>query len=259
MNNYLSQFFKSLLAVFFLLYFCQVNATTGGDDVLDISKRGLMFYEQKYSMIMDNITNAKTPGYKEKSIIVESGDLVSKVSIMANFITGPLKFTGNSMDLALEGNGFFTIMTAEGEMYVRDGRLKIDPYHNLVTVAGNFPIVGQNGLAISIPNNATMTADSDGNIKINGEIIDKLKIVFFKDKRLLKSYNSAAFFTTEANNKMDTDQPYRVIQGAYEESNTSLPQQLIEMDLNSRKYEAMTKVIQERMKLIQGSIDAAQK
>lgn len=107
-----------------------------------------------------------------------------------NFAAGPLSSTGNPLDLALNGEGFFVVQTPQGERYARDGRFHVEPAGKgadgkpigYLADAGGKRVMGEKG-PIAIPGGAAVAVSEDGSVIANpkdpsgGTVIDRLKIV----------------------------------------------------------------------------------
>src|SRR5689334_5923462 len=89
------------------------------------------------------------------------GTGVETNEVYTNFTQGPLKQTENPFDLALEGDGFMTVLTPQGERLTRNGAFVVNSDGYLVTKEGDF-VEGENGLIKLKLNN--FTVDTDGNV-----------------------------------------------------------------------------------------------
>jgi flagellar basal body rod protein FlgG len=89
---------------------------------------------------------------------------------------GALQKTGNDLDVAIQGPGFFVVKTAAGEMYTRNGSLQVSGKGQLVTAAGD-PVLGPKG-PISLPP-GSVSISPDGTISSNGAVAGQLKLLSF--------------------------------------------------------------------------------
>jgi flagellar basal-body rod protein FlgF len=89
---------------------------------------------------------------------------------------GALTTTGNPLDAAIDGAGFFAVQTAQGVRYTRNGAFQLDASGTLTTRAGN-PVLGENNQPIRVPPNATVQIGEDGSVLANGTRVARLLIV----------------------------------------------------------------------------------
>ena len=113
-----------------------------------------------------NLANAQTPGYRAERAYFQSvlaaedaetsqvGKAVNRFGLVGgsrlSFAQGPLRKTGNPLDIAIEGEGFFAIQTAKGIHFTRDGNFHRSQIGTLVTAAGE-PVLSQTKQPIAIP------------------------------------------------------------------------------------------------------------
>jgi flagellar basal-body rod protein FlgG len=225
---------------------------------------------KKMDVIANNIANVNTTGYKKDSIATQSfseelmkrlndpgpmpipfryavpiGKVTSGVfldTVFTNFASGSLVETGNALDLAMHGNGFFTVSVSDAfgrqaEMYTRDGDFALLS-GRLVTSDGS-QVIGNNG-PITIPE-GDISIDEFGNIFSNGEFIDTLRIVDFEDRSTLRSAKNNKFETTV--DSVFTAPEGRVRQGSLEGSNVVPAREMIELISINRTYEASQRAI----------------
>src|SRR5438132_1410204 len=95
---------------------------------------------------------------------------------------GNLEHTGNPLDLALEGPGFFAVQTKAGTLYTRNGTFRISASRQLVTSAGD-PVLGDSG-PINLPG-GDISISPDGTISVGGGVAGKLRVVSFDAKTQL--------------------------------------------------------------------------
>ena len=197
-------------------------------------------------------------------IVGKMGTGVELNELFTNFDQGALKETSNDFDLALDGNGFFTIATPWGERYTRNGSFQLGKEGILETKEG-YPVLGENGYLRVKANN--FQVDKDGNVWVNAAldedpnvmvsrisnnweepvVLDTLKIVEFQISRYLEKQGSSLY------KESDTSGPAmviaegrrpRVLQGFVEASNVNPITEMVQMIEVNRAYEANQKIIQ---------------
>jgi len=161
--------------------------------------------------------------------------------IGTDFSPGQLKYTGNPLDIALEGNGFFSIETPDGIQFTRKGNFTINSEGILVTKDG-LPVLGKGG-KITI-DGKSLSVDEQGNIYMDGKQIDAFKLIDFpKPYNLLKT--GGTLFKSADENIQGTDaKNIKVNQGVVESSNVNGIQAMTEMIDTLRGYESYQKIIQ---------------
>jgi flagellar basal-body rod protein FlgG len=198
--------------------------------------------------------------------------------VYTDFSQGSFKQTENSFDFALEGKGFYTILTPDGERYTRNGSFTLGPESLLVTHDG-FPVLGESGELIKIKAN-NFTVDQDGKILINRRfqenderlvsmtenewedtiLLDKLKIVDFtmgvagnRGDRYIKKQGNSFWRETEDSGPAsvipDGKRP-KVHQGFIETANINPVTEMVQMIEVNRAYEANQKTIQTHDQLL---------
>jgi flagellar basal-body rod protein FlgF len=153
---------------------------------------GLMSRTEALQTIANNLANSSTSGFRAShnvfsSLLATTGDSPLSVlnqdandygvlsSTTLDTSQGSLVQTGNSLDLAMEGPGYFAIQTAAGPVYSRGGNFRVSPASQLITAAGD-PVLGDNNRPITIIG-GPVSISPDGTISTNGAIFGRLKIV----------------------------------------------------------------------------------
>ena len=132
--------------------------------------------DRRLETIADNIANMNTVGYRATGVSFEAelaraGDAaMNYVSPGTDYLSrraGDLVRTGNSLDFAIQGDGWFGIQTPSGTAYTRDGRARLDESGVLRTLNGD-PILDAGGAPILIAANGPLVVSADGMITQNG-------------------------------------------------------------------------------------------
>ncbi|MEW6526895.1 MAG: flagellar basal-body rod protein FlgF [Spirochaetota bacterium] len=173
---------------------------------------------------------------------------------------GSLMRTENPFDVALDGKGFFAVMTERGERYTRNGAFTLNKDGILVTHNG-LPVLGENGIIKLQKNNFMINergeilvnaalslepTDLVGMTQNNWEqpvVIDKLKIVDFENIRELKKEGESLYRETEYSGPALPAEEYKVVQGFLEKSNVNAVREMVDMIEVQRSYEANQKAM----------------
>jgi len=254
---------------------------------------GMMVTMEELNTVANNLANVNTDGYKKETTVTKAfpemlirrqnddgqvrfplgsydlapvvGKLGTGVEFNESYIRfeqGSLMETSNDFDLALDGNGFFTVITDEGERYTRNGNFKIDNAGYLTDMHGN-KLVGENGYILLERNNFQI--DKDGNVYENldykpGDFVDKtgnewknmakidrLKIVDFPERRYLQKEGYTMYRESDFSGHavvIEGNSRAQVHQGFLEKSNVDPVIEMTRMIEINRLYEANQRVIQ---------------
>lgn len=204
----------------------------------------------KNDVVANNLANVSTKGYKEDVIFCEllnqKGEQLSKIHKGFNFSQGSIEQTDNPLDLAISGRGFFVVENDGGEAYTRNGHFSVDKDGFLRTSNGN-PILGQGGW-INISRDGEKVGEfvvtSDGDIYVDGEFIDTLRVVDFDSYEGLGKIGSGLFVSNDDMIARDLDESsVLIMQGKLEESNVNPVSEMIELINIQRKFESGQKAI----------------
>ena len=146
-------------------------------------------------LIANNVANINTTGYRAQlpsfeSLLVEGGNstspngwshMLNQFAVLngqrLDLAEGNLQRTGNPLDLALDGPGFFAVQTSAGVLYTRDGNFRISAKGQLTTASGD-AVLGTAG-PITLPANAQIAIGPDGTVSIAGAVAGKLRLQEF--------------------------------------------------------------------------------
>ena len=261
---------------------------------------GMNVQQNRLDEISNNLANVDLNGYKKDTAIqkafpemlirrmndngvytfpfgsVDTAPLVGTIGtgvetneVYTNFEQGALKPTENDFDVALEGNGFMTVQTPQGERLTRNGAFLVNSDGYLVTKSGDF-VLGENGPIKLKKNNFVI--DEDGTVWQNStfaaddkrlvsqsenewqniEKVDRLRIVDVTRKRYLQKQGNSYWRTTEESGPATVvaDARPKVRQGYLEGANVNAVQEMVEMIEVNRAYDANQKTIQTEDALI---------
>jgi len=146
--------------------------------------------------------------------------------------------TGNDLDFAIEGSGYFAVQTASGTAYTRGGNFRVSPQGQWVTAAGD-PVQGENG-PISIVGEP-VSVSTDGTISVNGAISGRLKMVEFAPNTAIQSAGGT-YCTAPAGSAIAATKT-EVRQGMLESSNVNPVTSVVELITAQREVETMRRVL----------------
>jgi len=201
---------------------------------------GSITQQLRFETIANNMANSNTNGFKKDIIsFYEALDMQSISE--TDFSQGPVRYTGNDLDVALGSKGFFKIQTPNGLRYTRDGAFSINVEGILVTGSGD-TVLGQNG-PITIENGEVYIG-RDGQVVVNNESVDKLLVVDFDDTQLLKKEGRSYYSYQGENSGISTATDTEIQHKYLESSNVNPTQEVIKMIETYRAFESVEKAIQ---------------
>ena len=217
----------------------------------------LMARSQTLDLVANNLANVSTPGYRAQHdsfsslLATSSGASLSGLNQAVNDYSvlgggqldlsqGNLEKTGNELDLGIEGQGFFSVQTANGQVYTRDGNFHVSPKGQLVTSAGD-PVLGTDNRPLPIVG-APVSVSPDGTISVNGALAGQLKIVDFKDPNALGKIGNS-YFSGSPDNPPLPATGVSVDQGRIEGSNVAPAESAVRLVGVMRQFEMLQKAI----------------
>jgi flagellar basal-body rod protein FlgF/flagellar basal-body rod protein FlgG len=151
---------------------------------------------------------------------------------------GALVRTGNDLDLAMEGPGYFAVQTATGPVYTRGGNFRVSPQGQLITASGD-PVLGDNGPITIV--GTPVSISTDGTISANDAISGRLKLVEFAPAVEVHSAGGT-YYTAPAGTAVPATNS-QVRQGMLENSNVNPVTSVVEMITAEREVETMRRVL----------------
>ncbi len=191
---------------------------------------GLLARTQELDLAANNLANANTSGFRGQHVSFKtqmmtasataSTRAVSSFGVLGDsrtdFAQGSLQQTGNPLDLALEGPGFFAVQSPSGTQFTRNGNFHLTKDGTLVTAQG-YPVLGDHG-AITLPEGSAEISSS-GVISVNGDVAGQLQLTEFDPSVPLTSLGNANFSAPVAAATAATQLTVR--QGSLENSNVN--------------------------------------
>ncbi|MEZ4520612.1 MAG: flagellar hook-basal body protein [Thermomicrobiales bacterium] len=219
-----------------------------------------------------NLANLSTPGYRQVDVQVEEfqnmllthfesqdeftlGDLSTAVAMAPleiNPAQGSLRETGRALDLAISGNGFFSIQAAGGNEYTRNGVFNLEPGGRLVTSDG-FQVNGVGDTPIIIPPERMdeVWITSDGTVQAGDDVFGQLQIVEFAEPGQIES-NGRNRYITDQEPLASPDSS--IHQGYLEMSNVDVNQTTVDLMEAQRAYEFSQRMVQMQDETLQMTV-----
>ncbi len=219
-------------------------------DGIELAASGLDAYANVQEVIARNLANANTVGFKKNTIsfksILTDVNGVETSSLQTNYgvdqSNGNLTYTGNNLDIAIDGNGFFTLETDKGMRYTRNGQFQLSSNGEIITDTGS-KLLGQSGPIIIPKGGREIVIDNKGVVSVDGKGVGELIITNFTDLTKLVSTGDSMFTAPLETINENGDVKFRVAQGYLERSNVNIVMEMVDMITNMRSYEASNNVI----------------
>jgi len=196
--------------------------------------------QARFDNIAHNMANTATNGYKKDVFTFEEA-YSSIANSTIDFTVGPIIQTGNSLDLALEGPGFFKVQTSQGFRYTRDGAFALNRERMIVTQSGD-QILGQNGpIAVE---GEQVSIDRNGQVFSDGQLAGQIAVVNVDDTRLLSKEGRSLYRYEGDQGGIKTAADPGIRQRYLEKSNVIATEEMVKMIETFRAFESVQKAIQ---------------
>ena len=247
---------------------------------------GMSAQETNLDNVANNLANSSTAGFRKRRIqfedllyqnIIMPGAAATQQTTVAAGLQiglgsrsaaseivqsqGDFSQTGNQLDMAVQGQGFFQVTLPSGETaYTRSGAFHLDAQGNIVTSDGN-PLEP----SLTIPANATsLTIGADGTVSVTtpgqtaAQQVGTIQLALFQNPGGLNSVGNNLFLATTASGDPIVGTPGgteglgTIQQGYLEQSNVDVVEEFIQMIVAQRSYEASSRVVQAADEMFQG-------
>ena len=222
--------------------------------------------QRQMNVVANNMANINTSGFKGENILFEQYEMpvarnrdfrpadqalsfVQDWATVHDLAPGAIVQTGNELDMALNGDGFFAVQTPGGERWTRSGAFAIDNTGRLVDLNGN-AVLGEGGPIQFDPDENGITIAADGAISSSAGPKGRLRLVKFANAQQLTRDGANLFSGGTPIPAVGTS----VTQGSIERSNVSGVAEMAEMIRVTRAYESVTSLTQKQDELRRSAI-----
>ncbi|NCB50706.1 MAG: flagellar hook-basal body protein [Clostridia bacterium] len=229
---------------------------------------GLRGQQTRLDTIAANIANSDTVGYKssrvdfkdalyslmdspvadseEANLFVGSGVVLGATA--TDFSNGSMSVTGNLLDFAIQGSGFFSVRNAAGEtLYTRNGSFSVssmDGENRLVTAQG-YEVLDAEGNRITVPDGSSdISVSASGVLSTTEGEFAVLGIVSFSNPDGLSAAGDTCYTASEVSGEPETAKGVSIVQGSLENSNVDLAQEMTLLIRSQRAYSLASRALQ---------------
>lgn len=232
---------------------------------LYVGLSGQLALQRRMDTIAHNVANSSTAGFRAEEVKFES--------LISNTSSNPVAFasrgdtyfsrragemvqTGNSLDVAIQGDAWFAMQTPAGTAYTRDGRLKMLPSGELQTLAG-YPILDEGGAQLLVnPNGGPLQISKNGSIQQNGRQVGTLGLFTIDKAANLSRFDSSGVLTDRPAEPVADFSANATMQGYIERGNVNAVMEMSNLISVSRSFDAVTTALNEGENTMRDAIQA---
>lgn len=224
--------------------------------------------QRNVDTMANNIANAGTPGFKAGRLVFEDfvfdrgGSRRPGAREVAFSVdrgsyrdptAGPLNRTDNPLDLALSGDGFFTIDTPRGERFTRSGRFTIAP-DGRVTTSEGYTLMNIENRPITVSQQDTrLTVAADGTVESENGPLGRIRIVTFEDQNRLRP-EGEVLFAADGIDPQPAAAP-KVMQGMIEDSNVQPILEMTRLMTELREFQFVSQFVEREGERLQNAVE----
>lgn len=236
------------------------------DNSLMVGLSAQQVLRQRMDLTANNLANMTTSGFKAERLVMRelserpaaASDTPQDIAfvdawmLQRDFSSGPMQQTGNPLDVAIDGEGFFVVQTPEGEAYTRDGQFALNAQGQVVTHTGNL-VMGDGGPITANPTGGPLTISREGTISQDDAAVGTFKTVAFDTPGGLEKVGNNLWKATGEAPRTPVNS--HIAAGFVEGSNVNAVSELTQMIEISRSYTAVAKMISQSDELRGASIE----
>lgn len=207
---------------------------------------GMKARMESLDMLANNIANSGTVGFKTDkefySLYEQQLPVIQKQWI--DFSQGMLTPTGNALDLALSGQGFFALNSPRGTVFTRSGQFQVSKSNQLQTAEGyTLRDVNNNGAPITVDPAQPVDIAKDGTVLQSGQVVGQLEISGVEDPGRTLAKMGGSYFISTPQGKPVPQPDTEVHQGALEQSNVPVADAAVRLVSIMRQFEMLQKAM----------------
>jgi flagellar basal-body rod protein FlgF len=198
--------------------------------------RTLSFYARRQEVTANNLANASTDGFKADRVLAHrlNGTTAPVPVVETDLRQGTFRETGRSLDLGLDGDGYFVVATPQGERLTRGGSFRLDTAGRLANSQGDL-VLGDGGPIVL--QGGKVEVHADGSILVDGQAAGRLRIVSPDQPRQMLKEGFGRYAPGGEVHTVDEDTTH-VRQGAVEEANLDSLLSMVDLVTIQRAYAA---------------------
>lgn len=207
--------------------------------------------QRQVEVIANNVANTNTAGYKAQRLLVQNQPLRTQFDDTLNYVidratlrdtnSGAMVRTGNELDFALQGAGYFGVRTKQGVQYTRNGSFSLNSNGDLVTQDGD-TVLSNDGQPLNVPQDASqLSIDANGRLLSDKGEIGRLKVAAFKQEQAMIETGHGLY---KANQPEQEATETRIVQGAIEQSNVRPVIEMTRLTEAVRAYQQTANMMQ---------------
>lgn len=234
--------------------------TSQGNYILDANRQAINVGDEAFEV--DALGRLLVNGEARANLITRGGpNTIGTMNsglrlnkIETNFTQGSLEATGNNLDFAIQGDGFFKVTNLAGDIfYTRNGNFTLNNNGEIVTSEGHF-LLSEAGGSILVDGLDFQVTDNGG-ILVNNQIVDQIDLVDIVNERMLRKQGES-YYRIAQGEEVET-RPFtgEILQGYLEGSNVNVIKEMVEMITAYRNYESNQKVVKAYDELLQRAVN----
>ncbi|HEX2100482.1 MAG TPA: flagellar hook-basal body protein [Candidatus Synoicihabitans sp.] len=238
------------------------------------SAASLAALERWQDAVTQNISSSQVIGFKRRTAQIDGrpgGELITdstsrsgesrpavfpQVRFGVAFGAGEAQPTRRELDLAISGEGFFTVRMENGEVaYTRSGQLRVQADRSLVTSQG-LPVLDDSGNPMQLTaQGGPILVETNGIMRQGETALGRIAVVDFPDTSVLRPVAGGLYRADDGTEPVTVENP-NVLQGHLEASNIKPLHEMVDLVNIARAYEANQKIIQNRDQMLQRTLEA---
>ena len=222
-----------------------------------------MALRNQLDIVANNIANSSTAGFQGQRILFQeflaktaTGERISyvqDVGTVRDTSAGPIASTGNPLDVAINGEGYFAVENDKGIFYTRNGSFRLDADGQLITPDGS-AVLGEGDVPfVFVPGETSIDISRDGDISTENGLIGRLQVVGFENEQAMTPVGNGLLRTNQAPIEVpDTG----FVQGALENANVRPVLEITRMIEVLRSYQSVSKIVESEDERVKRAIQS---